>query len=189
MVTLSKRVMKTIHKILKQYIIYCLWICIYKAIVYKNIYGDIKPKFTLIKEWELKEYIDSFSWSAVYLWYMFSCVCVCTKSLQSGLTLCDPMDCSLPGFSVHGILQARVLEWVPLPSSWGSSQSRDWTRVSCLLHWQAGSLPLPPPGKLVCFHVTWQMLRFIKLGDRYTIVPYMYMLKIFHNKNYLNFSF
>ena len=36
--------------------------------------------------------------------------CVCAKSLQSCLTHCDPMDCSLPGFSVHGILQARILE-------------------------------------------------------------------------------
>ena len=40
------------------------------------------------------------------------------KSLQSCLTLCDPMDCSLPGFSVHGILQARTLEWVAISFSW-----------------------------------------------------------------------
>ena len=39
------------------------------------------------------------------------------KSLQSCLTLCDPMDCSLPGFSVHGILQARTLEWVAISFS------------------------------------------------------------------------
>ena len=39
------------------------------------------------------------------------------KSLQSCLTLCDPMDCSLPGFSVHGILQKRTLEWVAISSS------------------------------------------------------------------------
>ena len=47
------------------------------------------------------------------------------KSLQSCLTLCNPMDCSLPGSSVHGILQARVLEWVAMPSSRGSSRPRD----------------------------------------------------------------
>ena len=59
------------------------------------------------------------------------------------------MDCSLPGSSVHGILQARILEWVVLSSSRGSSRPRDWTRVSYIyLHWQAGSLPLAPPGKL-----------------------------------------
>ena len=39
------------------------------------------------------------------------------KSIQSCLTLCDPMDCSLPGFSVHGILQARTLEWVAISFS------------------------------------------------------------------------
>ena len=48
---------------------------------------------------------------------------------QSCLTLCDPMDCSLPGSSVHGIFQARVLEWVAVSFSRGSSQPRDQTRV------------------------------------------------------------
>ena len=47
------------------------------------------------------------------------------KSLQSCPTLCDPMDCSPPGSSVRGILQARILEWVAMPSSRGSSQPRD----------------------------------------------------------------
>ena len=51
---------------------------------------------------------------------------------QSCLTLCDSIDCSLPGFSVHGILQARILEWVASPSSRGSSQPRDRTQVSCI---------------------------------------------------------
>ena len=46
------------------------------------------------------------------------------KQLQLWLTLCDPMDCSLPGSSVHGILQASMLEWVAVPSSRGFSQSR-----------------------------------------------------------------
>ena len=45
-------------------------------------------------------------------------------------TLCDPVDCSLPGSSVHGILQARILEWVAVLSSRGSSQPRDWSQVS-----------------------------------------------------------
>ena len=50
--------------------------------------------------------------------------------LQSCLTLCDPMNCSLPGFSVHGILQAEILEWVAMPSSRDSSQPRDQTHIS-----------------------------------------------------------
>ena len=45
-------------------------------------------------------------------------------------TLCDPMDCSLPGFSIHGILQARILEWVTISFSRGSSRPRDQTWVS-----------------------------------------------------------
>ena len=49
---------------------------------------------------------------------------------QSCPTLCDPVDCSLPGSSVHGILQARVLEWVTISFSRGSSQPRDRTQVS-----------------------------------------------------------
>ena len=44
----------------------------------------------------------------------------------------DPMDCSPPGSSVHGVLQARMLEWVAVPISRGSSQPRNWTQVSCI---------------------------------------------------------
>ena len=54
-------------------------------------------------------------------------LCLVTQSCP---TLCDPMDCSLAGSSVHGILQARILEWVAMPSSRGSSQSRGQTQVS-----------------------------------------------------------
>ena len=55
---------------------------------------------------------------------------VYAKSLQLCPTLCDPMDCSLPGFSVHGILQARILEWVAISLSMGSSGPKDQTHVS-----------------------------------------------------------
>ena len=50
---------------------------------------------------------------------------LCVLDAQSCLTLCDSMDCSLPGSSVHGILQARILEWVAMPFSRGSSQPKD----------------------------------------------------------------
>ena len=52
---------------------------------------------------------------------------------QSCPTLCNPMDYSLPGFSVHGIFQARVLEWVAIAFSRGSSRPRDRTWVSCIV--------------------------------------------------------
>ena len=58
------------------------------------------------------------------------CVCVCVLVPPSCPTLCDPMDCSLPVSSVHGILQARILEWVAILFSRVSSQPRDRPRVS-----------------------------------------------------------
>ena len=61
--------------------------------------------------------------------------CVCPLLIQSCPTVCEPMDGSPPGSSVHGILQAKILEWVAMPSSRGSSRPRDRTctsYVSCI---------------------------------------------------------
>ena len=63
--------------------------------------------------------------------------CVYAKSLRTCLTLCNPMDCSPEGSSVHPISQARILKWVAMPSLRGSNPC-----PSGLLHWQMGSLPL-----------------------------------------------
>ena len=71
-------------------------------------------------------------------------ICGCVWDPQSCLTLCDPMDCSSPGSSVCGILQARILEWVAIPFSRGSSQPRNWTQVSCIA---GDALPSGLPGK------------------------------------------
>ena len=51
---------------------------------------------------------------------------------QSCLTLCDPMDCSPSGSSVHGVFQAGILEWIIISFSKGSCHSRNWTHVSCV---------------------------------------------------------
>ena len=84
------------------------------------------------------------------------CVCVHAKLLQLCLIRCDPMDCSPPGSSVHGSLQARILEWVAMPSSRGSSRPRDWIlslmspalAAGVLDHQHhLGSWPPAPPGK------------------------------------------
>ena len=80
----------------------------------------------------------------------FSYVHVCKLSVALFFMsiLCDAMVCSLPVSSVHGILQARILEWVVMPSSRGSSQPKNWTQVTCI---EANSLPTEPPGKpLLC---------------------------------------
>ena len=67
------------------------------------------------------------------------------KVAQSCLTLCDPMD-----YTVHGILQARILEWVAFPISRGSSQPRDRTQVSYIA---GSSLPAEPQGKPHFYYV------------------------------------
>ena len=81
--------------------------------------------------------LHSFSCLSLYSHCILWIVCVCTQSCPS---LCDAMDCSLPGSSVHGILQARILEWVVIPFS--------------------GDLPLPgiEPASLMFFTTctTWE---------------------------------
>ena len=78
---------------------------------------------------------------------------------QLCLTLCDPMDCSLPGSSVRGILQARVLEWVAISFSRGSSQFRDRTWVSHIAN--------------RCFTIwaTREALTSLKAGDNWKVNP------------------
>ena len=72
---------------------------------------------------------------------------------QSCPTLCDPMDCSPPGSSVHEIFQARILEWVAISFCRGFSQLRDRTQVSCtagrfFTHWATREAPAKPQGNL-----------------------------------------
>ena len=87
-------------------------------------------------------------------WYIYVYVCVLVT--WSCPTLCDSMDCSPSGSSVHGILQARILAWVAISSSRASSQPRDGTRVS----WIAG-----------VFFTHWVMLRSSQKGSE-TLLPF-----------------
>ena len=57
-------------------------------------------------------------------------MCACAQSLQLGLALGDPMDCSLPGFSVHGIFQARILEWVAISKLWKIQEESDTSEAT-----------------------------------------------------------
>ena len=71
---------------------------------------------------------------------------------QLCLILCDPVDCSPPGSSVHGILQARILEWVAISFSRGSSWPGNWTcisQISCIGRWTLLLEPLGNPTKLL----------------------------------------
>ena len=71
-------------------------------------------------------------------------LCVLAKLLQSFPILCNSMDCSPPGSSVHGILQARILEWVVISSSRGSSLPRN---LSCISFLAGGFFTAEPAGK------------------------------------------
>ena len=94
--------------------------------------------------------------------------CVCAKLLQSCPTLCNTMDCSPPGSSVHWILQARILEWFAMPFSRGTSWPRDGTCisfVSCVcsqVFFFFFFLPLVLPGKL---HLTYRRNLMIRWGQ------------------------
>ena len=88
------------------------------------------------------------------------CVCLHAKSLQSCPTLWDAMDHSLPGFSVHGILQPRILDICPPPGDLPNPGIEPVSLTSAL---QAGSLPLVPLGKSLWMNVKWKSLSRVQL--------------------------
>ena len=96
---------------------------------------------------------------------------MCAQSLQSCLTFCNPMNCSLPGSSVHGIFLARILVWVAMPSSRISSQPRDQTCVSCIA---GGFFTTEPPAILalfpVIYNISLQLIYFV--CSLYHLIPY-----------------
>ena len=80
---------------------------------------------------------------------------------ESRPTLCDPMDCSPPGSSIHGISQARILEWVAISFSRGSSWPRDWTPISCisrqiLYYWGTREAPVMWEARRI-FSFSWKI--------------------------------
>ena len=112
--------------------------------------GTVHPWLLMLverKQFEHSKYVDNTELVSLWLWNIFHdmeqsttnlssqwCLCCAVLCLvtQLCLTYCNPMDCSLPGSSVHGILQATKLEWVAVPSSRASSQPRDWIQVYCI---------------------------------------------------------
>ena len=92
------------------------------------------------------KWLSSSSSSSLYFMKL-NCNCIvsmCAQSPQSSPTLCNSVDCSSPGSSVHGILQARILKWVAIPFSRWSYRPRDQTRVSCTA---GGFFTTEPSGK------------------------------------------
>ena len=108
---------------------------------------------------------------------------------QSCPTLWDPMDCSLPGSSVHGIFQARVLEWVAVTFSRGSSQPRDQTRVSRIAGrrftlWSTREAPYKDMTPLLAFHAAYSVplthLPSDPPGKHHTRIWHHYWLFMLH---------
>ena len=111
-----------------------------------NIYDVPLPK-KLYKSSMCATVLVYYAYNKIHVKYTLVNACVHAKSLQSCPTLCDLMDYSPPGSFVHGILQARILEWVATPFATPSQPQGSNTGILCLMYWQAGSLPLVPPGK------------------------------------------
>ena len=102
------------------------------GIIYIEVFSEFNKSFLVRAEWWKPEY---------------ACVCACVhaQSFQLCPTFCDPMDCSPPDSSVHGIFQVKILEWVTLPSSRESSQPRDQIQVSCIAGRFSTAEPLVKP--------------------------------------------
>ena len=100
------------------------------------------------------------------------------KVTQLCLTLWDPMDCSPPGSSIHGILQAGILEWAAMPSSRGSSQPRDWTHISHFCCTAGRFFTAEPPGKSI---PTLQILATIELPPENPLGP-LFQFSFMQNK-------
>ena len=134
---------------------------------------------------------NQFTWKAIYKivlneigmirnFFFFSKSLLFTENeseiAQSCPTLSDPMDCSLPGSSVHGIFQAIVLEWIAISFSRGSSRPRDQTQVSCIVDRQLNRLS--HQGTVVRLTAT-DMHPLPILGPRYSVGTQLSFLNYF----------
>ena len=120
--------------------------------------GSEGPTFSLVPCFHCLEILNSFEQGTLQFHfctrpriYVVDSGCVCVFLVtQSCPTLCDPIDCSPPGSSVHGISQASMLKWVASPFSRRSSQCRGQTQVSCTA---GGFFTSESPGKPSCFWI------------------------------------
>ena len=109
---------------------------IFRYITWFTIFTDYAPLIVIIRYWLY-----------TLCCTIYPCMLVRPKLLQPCQILCNPIDHSPPGSSVHGILQTRILEWVAMPSSRDLPDPGLESISLCLLHWHVGSLPLAPSGK------------------------------------------
>ena len=109
------------------------------------------PPFLTSSSSTIYIYIHAHKYIYTHIFIYIAPMCVCAQSCP---TLCDSMDCSPPGSSVHGILQARILEWVAISFSHGIFLTQGLNPCLLhLLHWQVDSLPLVPAMYLCIFPI------------------------------------
>ena len=119
------------------------------------------PEASEVSWWALQQWeVCWVGWCNFLIWFLYI---LWSLLLFSHVRLfCDPMNCSRPGSPVHGIFQARILEWFDMSFSRGFSWPRDWTPVSCLA---GGFFTTESPGKLRFFFImlikTFLQLKFV----------------------------
>ena len=111
-------------------------------------------------KWDISNlncWVNKWKTATFWTWSPGQTLTVKVKVVQSCLTLCNPMDCNLPGSSVHGILQVRTLERVVIPFSRGSSWSRNWTGISCIARGFFTSWATGKPRTDWCYAKLWDI--------------------------------
>ena len=113
----------------------------------------------------LYQLLPRFQQFSMFYCICFICVCACvhTQALWLCLTLCGPTYCSPPHFSVHGILQARIMEWVAVPFTRESSWPRCQTNISCISCIGRVFFTTGTPGKPKYLNVSMLMLMFSQI--------------------------
>ena len=105
---------------------------------------------------------------------------ICCLVVQSCLILCDAMDCSLPGFFVHGISQARILEWVAISFSRGPSWPKGWTQVSCISdRFFTTELPGKPLNMLLPSEYKWNLQNVPEIFSKLAVLSKVWKEEVF----------
>ena len=132
------------------------------------LHTPLQPQLTIFFPYSsihMMSIFPSFSHTLLSLWSLASCLCLLSCSVVSDSV--TPMDCGLSGSSVHGIFQARILEWVAISFGRGSSRPMDWTCVFCIfcLLYPCATWETPVVGYCAC------KLSLFFFSDQFSFIP------------------